>query len=190
MPIEIVEYRSSWPDEFQKAAAPIRRALGRTAIAIHHIGSTSVPGLAAKDLIDIQVTVDELGDPVIGPMLAAGFDFRSQLPMDHRPPGAVVHDDELRKNTFCERQRDRRTNIHVRRNGAFNQRYAVLFRDYLRDNPEARDAYGHLKMTLAGLFPDDVDSYYAIKDPAIDMLMAGANLWAEDTGWEPPPSDA
>lgn len=190
MLIEIVDYRESWPIEFEVSAAPIRDALGATALAIHHIGSTSVPGLAAKDLIDIQVTVDELGQSVVGPMTAAGFTFYDHLPVDHQPPGGSYPEAQLRKNTFTQRKGDRRTNIHVRVDGAFNQRYAVLFRDYLRDHSLARDAYGELKRTLARLFPEDVAAYYDVKDPAIDMLMAGANIWAEETGWEVPPSDA
>ena len=190
MLIEMVDYNESWPGEFVRCAAPIRAALGDDAIAIHHIGSTSVPGLAAKDLIDIQVTVAELSEPVIAPMVAAGFTFHSHLPVDHQPPGGTYPEIELAKNTFTQREGDKRTNIHVRVEGAFNQRYAVLFRDYLRSHPLARDAYGELKKTLARLFPDDVDAYYDIKDPAIDMLMAGANIWAEVTGWEVPPTDA
>ncbi|NND02951.1 MAG: GrpB family protein [Acidimicrobiia bacterium] len=190
MLIEIVGYNESWPEEFVLCAAPIRAALGNDATAIHHIGSTSVPGLAAKDLIDIQVTVASLGEPVIAPMVAAGFTFHDHLPVDHQPPGAAYPEVDLQKNTFTQREGDKRTNIHVRVEGAFNQRYAVLFRDYLRSHPRARDAYGELKRNLARLFPNNVVAYYDIKDPAIDMLMAGANIWAEATGWEVPPSDA
>lgn len=190
MQIEISDYKESWPAEFLQCAAPVRETLGDIAIAIHHIGSTSVPGLAAKDLIDIQVTVAELGDSVVGPMTAAGFTFFENLPIDHQPPGGTYPEIELRKNTFTQREGDRRSNIHIRVEGAFNQRYAVLFRDYLQAHSLAGDAYGELKKTLSRLFPDDVDAYYDIKDPAIDMLMAGANIWAEATGWEVPPSDA
>ncbi len=190
MLIEIVDYKESWPEEFIDCAAPVREALGTTVIAIHHIGSTSVPGLAAKDLIDIQVTVAELGDSVIGPMTAAGYVFHDQVQADHQPPGGAYPETELRKNVFAQREGDRRTNIHVRVEGAFNQRYAVLFRDYLQSQPLARDAYAELKRALSRLFPDDGEAYYDVKDPAIDMLMAGANIWAEETGWEVPPSDA
>ena len=88
MLIEIVDYNESWPGEFARAAEPIREALAETALAIHHIGSTSVPGLAAKNIIDVQVTVAQLGEPVVDPMTAAGFTYRDDLPMDHSPPGA------------------------------------------------------------------------------------------------------
>lgn len=189
MLIEIVDYKESWQQEFVVCAAPIRAALDGVARAIHHIGSTSVPGLAAKDLIDIQVTVAELGPPVIEPMVESGFTSLPHL-ADHQPPGGSYPEIELQKDTFTQRDGDRRANIHVRVEGAFNQRYAVLFRDYLRSHPLARDAYGELKKTLAKLFSDDRESYYDIKDPAIDMLMAGANIWAEATGWEVPPTDA
>lgn len=188
--IQISDYKLSWPEEFAAAADPIRAALGDIAIAIHHIGSTSVPGLAAKDIIDVQVTVHHLGPAVVEPMTAAGFSHRSDLVADHQPPGADHAADELRKEVFVQPEGERRTNIHVRVAGAFNQRYAVLFRDYLRSHHDARDAYGELKRTLARLFPDDLDSYYDIKDPAIDMLMAGAYVWAETTGWRVPETDA
>lgn len=190
MRIEIVDYRDSWPSEFLAAAAPIRVTLGERALAVHHIGSTSVPGLAAKDLIDIQVTVAGLGSSVVEPMIESGFKIQKHLVDDHKPPGIAVPSSELAKRVFTERTGDRRTNIHVRIQGAFNQRYAVLFRDFLRSYPQARDAYGQLKKALAERMPVDVDSYYDIKDPAIDMLMTGANIWAESVGWHVPPTDA
>lgn len=189
MRIEIVEYDATWPQQFAAAAAPVRAILGDAALAVHHIGSTSVPGLPAKDVIDIQVSVAELGDAVVEPMTAAGYEFHDFL-ADHQPAGASHPPSELAKNTFSQPEGSRRVNIHVRVEGAFNQRYAVLFRDYLRAHAQPRDSYGQIKKTLADWFPEDRGRYYDIKDPAIDMMMAGAFIWAEATGWEVPPSDA
>ena len=190
MRVEIVDYQPEWPEEFAVVGTALRDALGERA-AIHHIGSTSVPGLAAKDLIDVQVTVRSLGQAGEGDaLLAAGFASHGDIDRDHRPPGHDGPDEGLRKRMFTERPGDRRTNIHVRVAGAFNQRYAILFRDYVRAHPLARDAYGHLKKRLVVQFDGDRDRYYDIKDPAIDMLMAGAEEWARASGWEIPPSDA
>lgn len=190
MRIEIVDYQSSWPEEFNAAARQLRSALGPAEVTIHHIGSTSVPGLAAKDIIDIQVGVAELTPSVIAVMTEAGYAHRQGLVSDHMPPGADIALDELAKYVFAEPAGERRTNIHVRRVGTFNHRYAVLFRDYLRSNGDARDAYATVKKSLARLFPTDLDAYYSVKDPAIDMLMAGAEIWASASNWALPPSDA
>ena len=73
--------------------------------------------------------------------------------------------------------------------GRANQRYAVLFRDYLRTNPATAVAYAHVKLALATYHADDVEAYYAIKDPVCDVIMGGAEHWAATTGWVPGPSD-
>lgn len=78
--------------------------------------------------------------------------------------------------------------------GRANQRYAVLFRDYLRANPAMAGGYGSSagpsdKLALAVHHADDVEAYYAIKDPVSDVIMGGAEGWAATTGWVPGPSD-
>jgi GrpB-like predicted nucleotidyltransferase (UPF0157 family) len=81
--------------------------------------------------------------------------------------------------------------VHVRQDGRLNQRYALLFRDYLRADATAAAAYGLMKRALAEVAaPDDWDTYYAVKDPACDLIMAGAEQWALRTAWTPGPSDA
>jgi GrpB-like predicted nucleotidyltransferase (UPF0157 family) len=73
--------------------------------------------------------------------------------------------------------------------GRFNQRYALLCRDYLRTHPGAANAYGAIKIALARLHPNDQDAYYDVKDPVFDVIMAGAEDWAAQTNWSVPPSD-
>src|SRR5580765_4760058 len=89
--IEIVEYCESWVDDFQRIGRSLRDAVGDDAIGIHHIGSTSVPGLAAKDLIDVQVTVAALPlpDAVVDRLAAAGFPLRDDIFNDHVPIGSA-----------------------------------------------------------------------------------------------------
>ena len=85
--IEIIPYQDNWPREFQEIALALRRALGALALRIDHIGSTSVPGLAAKDVIDIQITVTQLSGEVITAMTAPGYIRPEGIWRDHRPPG-------------------------------------------------------------------------------------------------------
>jgi GrpB-like predicted nucleotidyltransferase (UPF0157 family) len=183
--IEIVPYQSRWPDEFQVISEKIRNAVGVRALAIHHIGSTSVPLLAAKDVIDIQITVDDLATPLEIPLAQIGFET-TQITEDHCPSGMRLRPEELQKRYY--RVKDRRVNLHVRKQGSFNQRYPILFRDYLRANPMARDAYGEIKRQLARHFSNNVDAYYDLKDPVCDLIISNAFEWAKANRWEPGPS--
>ena len=177
--IEIREYDARWPGEFELLAAALREALGGLALAVDHIGSTSVPGLAAKDVIDVQVTVAALGDEVARVISAAGFMHRADITADHVPAGADPAPALWAKQYFQHRPGARRAHIHVRVRGAQNQRYALLFRDYLRAHPEAAAALAEIKRQLAARFPDDADSYYAIKDPVCDVIWNAARRWDE-----------
>jgi len=185
--IEIVPYRLEWPSEFASVGVGLRSTLGDLAVAIHHIGSTSVVGLCAKDVIDVQITVASLSPEVESAMIGAGY-IMSRYRTDHCPPGESLPDEELAKMLFGVE--GRRTNIHVRQAGRFNQAYPLLCRDYLRSHTAAANAYGEVKVQLARRFPDDVDSYYDIKDPVFDVIMCGAREWAVTSAWVQPPSDA
>lgn len=187
--IEIVPYRAAWADEFATLGRDLRAALGDRAQAIHHIGSTSVPGLVAKDVIDIQLTVARLDEPWAGPLRAAGYRLKEGDAWDHCPPGMALPPEDLRKG-LATRAEGRRVHLHVRAAGRFNQRYPLLCRDYLRAHPLAAAAYAEIKRQLARRFPDDGEAYYDVKDPVFDVLMAGAEEWAARVGWSPPPTDA
>jgi GrpB-like predicted nucleotidyltransferase (UPF0157 family) len=78
---------------------------------------------------------------------------------------------------------------HVRERGRFNQRFALICRDFLRVHPVAASAYALIKQRLAMRFPMDPDAYYEIKDPVFDIIVEGANVWARATGWSEPPGD-
>ena len=188
--IEIAPYSAAWPKEFQRLAGKIRSALGERALRIDHIGSTAVPGLDAKDRIDIQVTVASLDDA--NPLGAAGFEEFSAHPdgqRDHRPPGADGPDEDWTKRLFNTPGTEKKANVHVRVANRANQRYALLFRDYLRAHPAAVEAYAELKRRLAAELRN-VGVYADVKDPACDLIIVAAEDWAEATGWEPGPSDA
>lgn len=184
--IEIMPYDQQWPEEFQRIREPLREALGELALRIDHIGSTSVPGLAAKDVIDVQVTVAKLDAVAIASALKPlGYTLRADVTDDHVPPGRNDPPEEWQKLYFRAPEGQRRTHLHVRQVGRANQRYALLFRDYLRADPHVAQAYAQIKLALARLHPEDVEAYYDVKDPACDLIMAAAERWAVQTGYEP-----
>jgi GrpB-like predicted nucleotidyltransferase (UPF0157 family) len=179
--VTIVEPKASWPTEFEAIATSLRQALGGLALRVDHIGSTSVPGLRAKDVIDVQVTVAALDRDRLVPALAhAGF-VDQGIGNDHRPPGATGPDDDWRK-LFFQAASPRPANVHVRVAGAPNQRYPLLFRDYLRAHPRSAAAYATLKRALAGLGIDR-GVYADVKDPACDLIFIAAEDWASQTAW-------
>ncbi len=187
--IVIVDYQPSWPSDFARLAATIRAELGDLALQINHIGSTSVTGLAAKDVIDIQVTVAEVDHPGIEPAMLRAGAFPTDIDRDHEPAGMTIDEAELRKRVFYYDAPSRRANVHIREPGRFNQQYALLCRDYLRAHPDAAAAYAAIKRALARHFADDVDAYYDVKDPTFDLFMSGARDWADWTNWVAPASD-
>jgi GrpB-like predicted nucleotidyltransferase (UPF0157 family) len=178
--IEIRGYRPDWPEEFERLRLRVADVLGGRAVRIDHIGSTSVPGLAAKDVIDVQVTVRQLGDAEA--LVAAGFRETRGFG-DHVPPGQPVDELQWRKRFFNPPPGERPANIHVREEGRANQRYALLFRDYLRAHPLAADAYAELKRRLGDVLHDR-GVYAEVKDPACDLIWVAAEEWAETTGWQ------
>jgi GrpB-like predicted nucleotidyltransferase (UPF0157 family) len=187
--VEIIPYQSRWPAEFEEIARRLRQGLGSLAVRIDHIGSTSVPELAAKDVIDIQITVNALDNQIAAAMAALGY-TRPETPYrDHTTPGFHGPDSEWEKFFFLAPSGQRRTNTHMRVLGRANQRYALLFRDYLRTHPATAQAYAQLKRRLAEHLADP-DQYPMVKDPAVDLIYFAAEDWAAATGWRPGPPDA
>jgi GrpB-like predicted nucleotidyltransferase (UPF0157 family) len=188
--IYIVPYKPIWQEEFRQIGGLLRKYLGDMAIRIDHIGSTAVPGLAAKDIIDIQVTAAELTDKLERALGLAGYQRILSITHDHVPPGGDADPRQWEKWIFKPEPGGRRVNVHVRLPGRQNQRYALLFRDYLRAFPGVALAYGQVKMALAQYHPeDDMEAYYDIKDPACDIIFGGAEFWAGATRWQPGASD-
>ena len=136
-PVEVVPYDETWPAQYELVAARVRTALGDRVLSLEHIGSTSVPGLAAKPIIDVNLIVADSGDePAYVPDLeAAGFTLRVREPdwEQHRVLGIEVP----------------KTNLHVFSPGSREPARTRAFRDWLREDPEDRAAYGALKSELA-----------------------------------------
>jgi GrpB-like predicted nucleotidyltransferase (UPF0157 family) len=186
--VVIVPYDERWPVEFAGLADRIRAVVAGAA-RIDHIGSTAVPGLAAKDVIDLQVSVADAAkrDEAADALARAGWRLHPTIGEDHDVPGLPSGQ---RKRFLNEPEGDRRTNVHVRVIDDANQRYPILVRDYLRAHPGSAQAYAALKRELAASFPDDPDRYADVKDPACDLIYLAAEDWATATGWKPGPSDA
>jgi GrpB-like predicted nucleotidyltransferase (UPF0157 family) len=182
--ILIEPYSDRWPGQFEEIAARLRALLRDRAVRIDHIGSTAVSGLAAKSVIDVQVAVRHLGDA--RPLVEAGVE-EIAVAGDHRPPGVGGPDADWEKRLFSIRGAIS-ANVHVRVDGRANQRYALLFRDYLRAHSDAAGAYEELKRRLARELSDRV-AYTLVKDPACDLIAIAADAWAAETGWQPGPSD-
>jgi GrpB-like predicted nucleotidyltransferase (UPF0157 family) len=177
--VAVVSYRSEWPAAFAALAAQIQAALGGHVAVIDHVGSTSVPGLAAKDCIDVQVRVPSIDEDRLMALFGRiGFRCRPE-PWNR---AEVTGGREYRKLVFAPPVGARTANVHVREDGGGNARFALLFRDYLRSDSGAQQAWGAFKRRLAVSVPNLLD-YGQIKSPATEILMAAAERWAAETGW-------
>lgn len=188
--IVLVPYREEWPIEFGEIGRRLRLMLGASALRIDHIGSTAVPHLAAKDIIDIQVTVASLDPAIETALRAEGYNRVERIAGDHMPAGQSKDPADWSKWVFVEPPGGRETHIHVRIAGRPNQRYPLLFRDYLRTHPSVAEAYGQIKAALARLHPDNLDAYYNVKDPVCDIIVEAAEAWAASSQWAQGPSDS
>jgi GrpB-like predicted nucleotidyltransferase (UPF0157 family) len=184
--IEIVAPRADWPAQFDAIAARLADAFGALAIRIEHIGSTSVPGLPAKDVIDVQVSVAslDLPDDISDRLSREGFTLLPGAWNDHVPCNAEPTPELWSKRYVRASVGARRVHVHIRRHGAPNERYALLFRDYLRTSPGAAGSYALIKQELGARHSEDADAYYAVKDPVCDLIMDAAERWATATDWD------
>lgn len=170
-PIEIVPYSPGWPIQFQTWRARLIDSIGTTAKRIEHIGSTSVPGLASKPNIDIQVSVAdlELEDSYVPHCEATGLQLRSR--------------DAAHRYFRPSRGFAREVHLHVCEVGGTWEREHLLFRDFLRMHPEARDAYAAMKLQAALEWEDDRIGYTEAKGEVILDLLEQAQSWAESDDW-------
>src|SRR5713101_6937389 len=165
--IVVSEYDPNWPALFEQESIRIKKALGSYALAIEHMGSTAVPGLPSKPIIDLLVGVPSLEEAkkrCIGPIEELGYiympEYASWIPGElffrKGPPGPWTH--------------------HVHLMEPANPRWEefILFRDYLRYHPEIVGAYANVKKALALVFGEDIAGYRNAKHPFIQRVMANA----------------
>jgi len=185
--VEVVPYDERWPGRAAAELAALRAALGPLVCHADHIGSTAVPGMAAKDVLDLQLSVRDLDTAATAfdaPLTRLGY-TRLPYERDHVPAGDGSDPARWAKRTW--RRRDHPAgdvNLHVRLAGSPNERLALLFRDWLRAHPLAVAAYSRFKAQLARAVAG-LDVYTEIKDPVVDLVVAAAAGWARDTGWQP-----
>lgn len=179
--VHVCSANPAWADEGLQYCAEVRAILGLLAVHVDHIGSTSVPGLPAKDCIDLLVRADALDEAAFTAAFdVGGYRLRPE-PWNHQE---TTWGQPQAKLVYAPPARSRSRNVHVRLPGGPNARYALLFRDFLRTDPIARDAWGRFKIRLAQT-AREIGDYGQIKQPATDVLMRGAEAWALATGWEP-----
>lgn len=167
--IRIVEYDPSWPQLFQREADRIRTALGTRALRIEHTGSTSVPGLPAKPVIDIVLAMEDSADETsyVRDLENAGYVLRIREPdwFEHR----------------MFRGPDTDLNLHVFSSGCPEIDRMVLFRDWLRENPVDRDLYARTKLQLAQQGWKYFQNYADAKTAVIQEILSRAKSMATET---------
>jgi GrpB-like predicted nucleotidyltransferase (UPF0157 family) len=167
--IVIADYDAAWPRQYEAHARAIRAALGGTLLRIEHIGSTAVPVLAAKPIIDILAVVPDAADEraYVPPLAAAGYALRVREPafFEHRmlrPAARDVH-------------------VHVYSPGAPEIGRTVTFRDWLRRSAEDRGRYEAVKRRLAAERWPDMNAYADAKSGVIESILAAAVAAGEES---------
>ena len=157
--VAVLPYDAAWARDFAAIETELRSALGALALRIEHVGSTSVPGLSAKPIIDIDVVIrDEAGlGPVIAALARIGYRHEGDLGIPGREAFAYAGKEHLREHHLYACAQD---SAELKRH--------IAFRDYLRSHPEAAAAYGRIKEEGAALYPDDMGKYTAYKSSFIE----------------------
>lgn len=161
-PVELVEYDPAWPGLYRREEEKIRAALGGRALSVEHIGSTSVPGLAAKPIIDINLEVSDTTDEdaYIPPLEAAGYVLRIREPDWFQHRGLKGTDPSV--------------NLHVFPAGCPELERTVRFRDHLRSNEDDRELYLRTKRELAAQTWEHVQHYADAKSEVVEEILRRA----------------
>ncbi len=161
--VTVLPYDPRWEGDFLKIRDEIRCALGELALRIEHVGSTSVPGLSAKPVIDIDVVIEDRSRlcAVIAALEATGYRHEGDLGIAGREAFKYDGKEHLKKHHLYVCPRD---SAELKRH--------LAFRDYLRSHPEAAREYGRIKEEGAALYPFDIDKYIRHKSPFIGKIYA------------------
>lgn len=192
----VVAADPTWPDQARRIVARLSTACGHKALRVDHIGSTAVPEFDAKDVIDVQITVeslavaDELGDA----LLSAGYPRIEHIDGDdvHAEARSTIgeydHSDDAalwRKRIHGSADPGRPTNVHIRVDGWPNQQFGLLFVDWLAANPQERADYLAAKQSAEQQADGDAARYVEAKEPWLAEAYRRAWEWADFTGWRP-----
>jgi GrpB-like predicted nucleotidyltransferase (UPF0157 family) len=168
--IQIAPYDPAWPQCFETERQKIKAALGPGAIRIDHVGSTAVPGLSAKPIIDIQVSIENSDDE------------STYLPQLEKQ-GYVLRVREKGRRMFRTPKLD--VHIHVCRTGSDWERRHLLFRDWLKHDKADREAYQKLKEGLVKRVWETMNHYADAKSDLIQEITRHAETWAQSSKWRP-----
>jgi GrpB-like predicted nucleotidyltransferase (UPF0157 family) len=168
MIVRVVPHDFGWARSFELERGRIERALGDVVVLLHHIGSTAVPGICAKPIIDILLEASDLADldRRAPDMEALGYEPKGEFGIPGRR--YFRRDDEQGVRTH---------QVHAFAAGNENIIRHLAFRDYLIAHPQIAQEYGVLKERLAARFPDDIDAYSSGKDGFVKEHQAKALLW-------------
>lgn len=174
----ISEYDPRWKSLFRDVASRLRESLGDSAVRIDHVGSTSVAGLAAKPIIDIQISVRNYDDfsTYQTKIENVGFVLREENP-------------DRTKRYFREIPGNRRTHVHVREAGSYSEQVTLLFRDFLRVHPDDCLRYAQEKHRLMKLYRAERPKYVEGKGPIVWDILQKAHIWSQEIGWRPSTTD-
>ena len=172
-PVEVVAWDPEWPRRYEEMRARLVEALGPLSLRIEHVGSTSIAGIPAKPVIDIQVSVADVEDTDAyrEQVEACGFGLRYITAgwRYFRPPPPLPRDYQ----------------VHVVQVGSAQERQRLLFRDFMRAHSGEAAEYGRLKLRLAQQDHDDRIQYMDDKAPFIAAVLEAAEAWADATAWQP-----
>lgn len=168
--VEVLAYDPSWQTRFEEEAGKLTRLFGEELVAIYHIGSTSVEGLAAKPIIDLMPVVRDIErvDAYTERMEALGYRGLGEY--------------GIPKRRYFRKGEDVRTvHVHIFEDGSPDVVRHLAFRDYLRAFSEVRDEYGALKQQLAEQHPDDMEGYIQGKHDWVVGTERLASIWYEES---------
>lgn len=159
--VVVVPYDESWAINFEKIKSEIENAVGDLIIGVEHIGSTSVPGLSAKPIIDIDVVIEDYSvfDLVLSKLKSIGYIHEGDLGIKGREAFKYVDKPHLQKH-----------HLYVCPKNSKELHRHVTFRDFLKGNPEAVKKYSVVKQKAAELFPNDIEKYIEYKSSCIEEL--------------------
>lgn len=184
--VVVVPYDPGWPAVFTVLRARLAPALEGIAVAIEHVGSTAVPGLAAKPVVDIDVII-----PPGSASLGAAIEALARLGYEHRASRIQG------REAFRQPDGLPSHHLYVCPEGSLGVRNHLILRDYLRSHPDDADAYASLKLDLANRFPDDIAAYAEYKTPFVLDLLRRAGMSASElmaierqNGSDPTPNTA
>jgi dephospho-CoA kinase len=182
----LVEPVATWPADAARLRARISRAVGGA--RVDHIGSTSIPGLPAKDVIDLQLTVDSLdqADSWRQALTAVGFPRYPGI-VDDTPHPAGADPSLWGKRLHTNADPDRHVNVHLRVRDSPGWRWALLFRDWLTQDRQVREDYLRMKRAVAAEHARDatMHGYATAKEPFFAGAYPRGLSWAQATGWHP-----